>query len=312
MEDAEENSATLSPLITTAVKASEPGDTVILCPTSILFSIPLHAIPVNDKPFIERNPVVYAQSLSILRICAISTSSLTGYIPADPLAVQALSDAECSLPSVPTTAFAHKIAARLLSGAELTKASFLEAITQSSLIHFYGHVNFDEKKPLDHHLGIKGIPNQRVTARNLFNIRLRSVAHVNLIACKSGKSEVRVNDDQLGLSTALLYAGAGSMISALWKIRKKDAHESQEVFYDDIMAQVSSEEEDRIEGERQGGGKSKERFLDMAKVLQKAMLMVSVDGEGKRRKPYHWAAFMLQGNRLALRILSLRRSQGAQ
>lgn len=121
-----------------------------------------------------------------------------------------------------------------------------------------------------------------------------------------------MDDDQFGLSTALLYAGAGSKTSALWRIKKDDENGSQEVFYDEIMAQVLSGEEDRIKGERQGDGKSKEWFLDMAKVLQKAILRVSVDGEGKRRKLYHWAAFMLQGNWLAHPILSLRKSQGAQ
>ena len=207
------------------VEATESGDTILPCPTGILFNIPLHAIPVDDKPLIERNPVIYTQSLIILYICALSTSSMTADTPADPLAVQALSDAESTLPSAPSMAFAHKVGARLLSGPDLTKSSFLEAITQSSLIHFFGHVCFDESKPLEHHMAIRGIETERVTARELFDIRLRSGAHVNMIGCKSGMSEIRPNDDQLGLSTALLYAGAGSILTALWEIRMEDAHE---------------------------------------------------------------------------------------
>ena len=305
-DEADEHLAMLSPLITPAVEASEPGDTILLCPTGILFSIPLHAIPVNNQPLIERNPIVYTQSLSILRICAFSTASLTAESAANPLAVQALSDSESSLPSAPSMVFTRRINSRLLSGGDLTKASFLEAITQSSLIHFYGHVSFDESKPLDHHLAIRGIPSERITARELFDVRLRSGAHVNLIGCRSGRSEVRVNDDQFGLSTALFHAGAGSILSASWPIRKEDAHEFQEAFFDEMMMQIQ-EKEALLGREGEGDAPEEHRTLDLAKTLQKAVLRLSVDENGERRKPYHWAAFMLQGHWGALPIQSFRK-----
>ena len=306
-EEAEEELALLSPLIIPAVEASEPGDTILLCPTGPLFSIPLHAIPVNNQPFIERNPIVYTQSFSFLRICTMSTASLTAESAANPLAVQALPDSESSLHSAPTMAFARRIDSRLLSGGELTKASFLEAITQSSLIHFYGHVSFDESKPLDHHLAIRGIASERITARELFDVRVRSGAHVNLIGCRSGRSEVRANDDQLGLSTALFHAGAGSILSALWAIRKEDAHEFQEAFFDELLVQVQCEDGLRSR-EGEGGATVEQSTVNLAKVLQKAMLRVSMDEKGERRKPYHWAAFMLQGDWDALPIQSLRKN----
>ncbi len=304
-EDAGANLSKLSPLLTAVVEATESGDTILLCPTGILFNIPLHAIPVDDKPLIERNPVIYTQSLTILYICALSTLSMTADSPADPLAVQALSDAESALPSAPSMAFAHKVGARLLSGPDLTKSSFLEAITQSSLIHFYGHVGFDESRPLEHCMAIRGLETERVTARELFDIRLRSGAHVNMIGCKSGMSEIRPNDDQLGLSTALLYAGAGSILTALWEIRMEDAHEFQEAFYEEISVQLSDEGRQQ---ESENGFDARE-FLDLAKALQKAMVKISMNKDGTRKAPYHWAAFMLQGDWKALPIHSFRQQQ---
>ena len=292
----------LSPLLTAVVEATESGDTILLCPTGILFKIPLHAIPVNDKPLIERNPVIYTQSLTIFYICALSSLSMTADSPADPLAVQALSDTESALPSAPSMAFAHKVGARLLSGPDLTKSSFLEAITQSSLIHFYGHVCFDESRPLEHYMAIRGIETERVTARELFDIRLRSGAHVNMIGCKSGTSEIRPNDDQLGLSTALLYAGACSILTALWEIRMEDAHEFQEAFYEEISVQLSDEGRQQ---ESENGLKAGD-FLDLAKALQKAMVKISMNEDGTRKAPYHWAAFMLQGDWGALPVHSFR------
>ncbi|KAL6717720.1 hypothetical protein ACLMJK_005635 [Lecanora helva] len=291
----------LAPLIAPAVEVTESGDTILVCPTGVLFNIPFHAIPVEGEPLIKRNPVVYTQSFSILRICNYSAEFLDANLPAGPVAVQALSEAESALPTAPTMAFTSKIGARFLYGSELTKASFLDTMTQSSLIHFYGHVNFDQSKSLDHSMAIRSIDSERITARDIFDNRLRSGAHVNLIGCSSGRSEVRTNDDQFGLSTALLYAGASSILSALWDIRMEDAHEFQEAFYEALVEQACSE--DITKGNETGADSSK-RMLDLAKVVQTAMLKVSVDQDGNRRAPYHWAAFMLQGYWTALPISS--------
>lgn len=320
-EDASANLSKLSPLITAVVEATEPGDTILLCPTGVLFKIPLHAIPVNDnddeKPLIERNPIIYTQSLTIFYISALSASSMTADHFADPLAIQALSDADSALPSAPTMAFAHNLGARLLSGPHLTRSSFLESITRSSLIHFYGHVCFDDSSPpLDHYMAIRPGSNEtteRVTARDLFDVRLRSGAHVTILGCRSGGSEIGPNDDQLGLSTALLYAGAGSILTALWEIRMEDAHHFQEAFFEEIGIQMkrrSDDDEDEGSSQQQQQGSDEndaEGVLDLALALQKAVVRISRDGDGRRKAPYHWAAFMLQGFWKAIPISSFRR-----
>ena len=291
-DEADEELAKLIPLIATAIDRTEPDDTILLCPTGILFNIPFHAIPVQGRPLIERNPVVYTQSLSILRVCGVSASAMGADSPVEPIAIQALSEAESALPAAPTMAFASSIRARVLSGSDLTKSSFLSAVTQSSLIHFYGHVNFDSSRPLDHSMAIRQMEFERITARDIFDTRLRSGAHVNLIGCSSGRSEVRTNDDQFGLSTALLYAGASSILSTMWDIRMDDAHEFQEAFYEALLEQALTEDLRR----RDESDTDPERGrLDLAKVLQKTILRISVDEVGERKAPYHWAAFMLQG-----------------
>ena len=352
-EDANANLLKLSPLISGVLEATEPGDTILLCPTGILFKIPFHAIPVvDDQPLIERNPIIYTQSFTIFYISILSASSMTADSPvaAHPLAIQALSDADSALPSAPTMAFVHKLnGARLLSGPDLNKSSFLEAITRSSLIHFYGHVSsfdadddddnasnpsYPRRKPLDHHsLSLRAIPSDRVSARDLFDVRLRSGAHVSLIGCKSGSSHiVGPSDDQLGLATALLYAGAGSILTALWEIRMRDAELFQEGFFEEVRGQLGAYEDgDGDEGDRHeeqhrreegvdsasdstnatahvdaGAAEKnkKEEFLDLALALQKSMLKISRNEDGTRKAPYHWAAFMLQGDWKALPVRS--------
>ena len=66
----------LDRLVTPVVDAAKPGDLLIFSPTGFLFSLPLHALSVSRSNgsnymihLIERNPVVYAPSISILQIC---------------------------------------------------------------------------------------------------------------------------------------------------------------------------------------------------------------------------------------------------
>ena len=49
-------------------------------------------------------------------------------------------------------------------------------------------------------------------------------------------------------------------------------------------------------GEKTGDGQSRKGdkgVVDLARVIQRAVLKISVDEDGKRRSPYHWAAFTL-------------------
>ncbi|GAM91351.1 hypothetical protein ANO11243_094000 [Dothideomycetidae sp. 11243] len=44
----------------------QPGATIIICPSGSLNQVPIHAVPFEGRPLIERNPVVYCQSLTVL------------------------------------------------------------------------------------------------------------------------------------------------------------------------------------------------------------------------------------------------------
>lgn len=48
---------------------SKPGDLLVLCPSGVLHGLPLHALSVAGQLLIERNPVVYTSSLSLLFSC---------------------------------------------------------------------------------------------------------------------------------------------------------------------------------------------------------------------------------------------------
>ena len=288
----------LYPLIEAAVKFSSPGDPIVLCPTDVLFNIPLHAIELLDgMPWIQRNPIIYTQALSVLRLCHHAALAREPDTNIKPLAVQALSAEDMDHPGAANMAFVSRSNARLLQGESLTKKSFLAACAESELINFYGHVSSDPGRPLDQYLAIRRLEAERVTVRDLFDLRLRPGTHINLVGCQSGRTKVGINDDQLGLSTALFFAGAASVVTTLWSIDMVDGGAFQEAFFGELLAQSGHSESKVQQGDNHAPGNGCRRsFLDLAKALQVAVLHISVDSTGRRKAPYHWAAFTLQGS----------------
>lgn len=59
------------------------GETLVFCPTAILNRVPPHAIPIGGRPLIERNPVIYCQSLTILHWLWKKSTGRTS-LPVDP------------------------------------------------------------------------------------------------------------------------------------------------------------------------------------------------------------------------------------
>jgi hypothetical protein len=286
----------LYPLVEAAVNFSNPGDPIVLCPTDILFRVPLHAIQLpGGQHWIQRNPIIYTQSLSILRLCQTSAAGLDPACNPKVLAIQALSDKDLKLPEAADMAFACRTKARLLQREALNKQSLLQACTKAELIHFYGHVSYDQPKALDQYLAIRDMESERVTVRDLFRLRMRTGAHVNLIGCQSGRSQVGINDDLLGLSTALMFAGATSIVAAFWSIQMNDAADFQEAFFDEVIMQSNANRGQREAVDDESSDIGEQKCLNLAISVQKAVLKIMVDEAGKVRAPYHWAGFFLQG-----------------
>lgn len=63
----------LNPLVKPLKDFTEPGQVLVFCPTKVLHRTPLHALKLGKELLIERNPIVYCQSLSVLRFCQMSS-----------------------------------------------------------------------------------------------------------------------------------------------------------------------------------------------------------------------------------------------
>lgn len=286
----------LGDLVQPLLAQTQPGETLVFCPTSILHRVPLHAIMVEgmegdspkEQPLIYRNPIVYSHSHSLLRVC-LWNSQIAAEIqaPLNPLIMNGIPQDvhykkfQKGRESVQTLALDFGVQARLDENA--TKSEFLQLAPTSRLIHVHSHVNWDEKDPLSHHIKFSNSSTTttagdegRLTARELFSLSVPKGSHISLIACSGGRVRNESNDEVLGLVPALLRAGATSTISTLWKIPDPIGAGFSEAFYASFLKQRNALPET-------GGG-----VVDIAKAFRDAVMRL----KDERR---HWSSFVVHG-----------------
>lgn len=152
-------------------------------------------------------------------------------------------------------------------GQEATKTLVQERGAEYDVLHFSCHGLFDTNDPLQSGLQLA---DGTLTARDIMGMRLNADL-VTLSACQTGLSERRPGDELVGLTRALLYAGASSVLVTLWSVDANAALELMRDFYFRLQATDA----------------------DTAKAvaLRDAMLALKETKE----HPYYWAPFILVG-----------------
>ena len=292
-EDSRSKLDEMNPLVESLGHLTEPGDRVVLCPTQALHRIPLHALKVSGQILIKRNPVTYTQSLSILRQCQLKSEDVasdsgierkTTIISPLPNTWQAPPTTYHGMESSPqTTMLCHDY---------IPEETALTAMTGATIFTFHGHATFfkNRTRALQQslNLGLKRrvAEPDTITAEQIFSVSLHPAALALLVGCRSGRAQISQADDLLGLSTALYYAGATSVVSTLWKIDNDDAIAFMRGFFRCLCQEGST-----CAG---GGGTG---VLDLARVMHKAVgALMEMDGAvSSESSPYRWAAFSLNG-----------------
>ncbi|OAA57555.1 hypothetical protein SPI_07214 [Niveomyces insectorum RCEF 264] len=325
----------LRPLVAPLQTCTAAGDTLLFCPTGQMHRLPLHAISLGGTVLIERNPVVYVQSLTLLRMCidALAGAPRDGAPPSSPSPPRALFAAtifntlEDSRRTAGTAAALARLAdetvpnAVLIDSSNFTndrKAVFRDRCLRSHLVHVHGHAEFADEGD-DHGGGgggaAHGRPTQCLKLREpgsadeettgsddldleaiFTDVRFRQPSIMLAMGCRTGRSRISAVDDLLGLIAGFHVAGAGAVIGSLWNIDEPDALQFAQVFYETFVQGMAGDGEG--DGDVDGasdGVDTKPGFVDLAKACQKAVLTVRKDDQGKVRKPYHWAGFVLHG-----------------
>lgn len=270
------------------------GALLVFCPTGILHSIPLHALFVSDcTPIIARNPIVYSASLTVFWQCCRRAELATlagrmwhmvGVYESAPGRHFYTEERSAIYDFV--RQLAEKHGANAETGSAVTKAFWTDAVQRSAVFHFHGHCILDRKVLADQSLELA---DGLLPVRAVFNMKLRA-PHITLVACDSASQGIAVGDEPLGLVTAFLCAGAGSVIGAIWPTASRTGRDFADSFYAELETQpIASSRPPASEPAGEDGG-----IFNLADAMRRAVLALRRRRDS--RQPYHWAAFVLHGS----------------
>ncbi|EXK40610.1 hypothetical protein FOMG_07396 [Fusarium oxysporum f. sp. melonis 26406] len=288
----------LGGLIAPLARRAKPGELIVLCPSSSLHRLPLHALAIKGyEALIHRNPVVYTHSQSLLRSCFAATD-LARPLPARINArfISGIAESESVYHKAGRTSIqtlARRFRTDPMIDRTASKKLFLDAAGQSRLLHLHTHCGWESKDPLDHKVELpmscaqpKGQrPVESVTAREFFDIQVSPGTHINMIACQGGVMDVQLGDEVMGLVPALMCSGASSTVSTLWRIQDTHGSRFAKVFFDSFLKQSAS-----TDGNTSKAGGS--LIVNLAKAMQ---LAADAMDEMKEAPLYEWAGYVLHG-----------------
>ena len=108
---------------------------------------------------------------------------------------------------------------------------------------------------------------------------------VTLSACSSALGEQVTGEGLVGLTRGFLYAGAASVVAALWDVPDRTTADLMHTFYAGLVSE-----------QRAGGG----RTASLA-TAKRSLLRGDINetaGAPRCSHPYFWAAFVLSGDAL--------------
>jgi CHAT domain-containing protein len=156
-----------------------------------------------------------------------------------------------------------------LEGASASETAFKNLAKDFGLIHFAGHASFDAQYPLNSALLMSSddANDGALTLSEIYDMDLNADL-VTLSACETGLGKVLSGDEVVSLTQGLLYAGANSVVSSLWKVSDEETGYLMLNFYSGMQD------------------------LPKYKALQAAQKEILAH---VNEHPYYWAAFQYTG-----------------
>ncbi|MFI9836232.1 CHAT domain-containing protein [Nonomuraea sp. NPDC051941] len=258
------------PLVSPIAQWSSPDEPVVLAPHGLLHYLPLHALRLDDRYLIERNPVSYTASASVLRASRAAAARQT--VPGgSPYAV--FGDPTGDLPHARSEAEA--VAALLdttpVLGARVTCAAIMDAFQGADIAHYAGHARFDAADPLASGLCLGD--GTVLTAREVATM-VRGPRLATLSGCETGVSGHHPGDDVQGLVRGFLSAGTSTVLASLWRVPDDSAGYLMTRFYENLHSAA---------------------VPTKAEALRRAIVETR-DHDHRWKLLHHWAPFTLLGD----------------
>lgn len=191
---------------------------------------------------------------------------------------------EDGLPDLPGTASEVGAISKLFSEKNYKSSIYLNADAQESTIksdelsnysylHFATHGVVDESNPELSRIYLKAdasAEDGKLYTGEIYNLKLNANL-VTLSACETGLGKISKGEGVIGLSRALVYAGAKNMIVSFWSVADESTSELMKDFYNRMLDNPAMGYAENLRA-------SKQKLL-----------------EGKYAAPYYWAPFVLLG-----------------
>jgi tetratricopeptide (TPR) repeat protein len=259
---------------------------LIIIPAGRLGTLPFEALPVNARKANDFSDVKY-----LIERYAISYEFSTGLIAQKQKDQQKATPAIflCApitfpggqLPALPGTEKEVNDIQNLFSGSSkvLLNQDANEAIIKSKTIseynflHFATHGIVDETDPQNSRIFLNQSAGEDgdLFASEIYNLSLNADLAV-LSACQTGLGKYSEGEGVIGLSRALVYAGARNLIVSFWSVADESTAKLMTTFYSDLVRE---------------GHNNFRHSLQAAKV--------SMIRGSEFKEPYYWAPFILIG-----------------
>jgi len=257
-----------SPLVAPISLHSEPKDIICLIPHGILHNLPLHTLFVEGTRLIERNPVFYSPSASLLSYQ--NRFSRPNSANRKKISVFGNATKDLAFAEAEAKAVAEKFGIKAKLRDEVTTQSITEAFATSEIIHYAGHAELSAADGFQSKLFLA--EKKFLTATDILDFSIQSDLIV-LSGCETGLNVYNTGDELTGLTSSFLAAGAKSMIVSQWRVDDESSKSIFSEFY------------------RIWHGQKKVRKVT---ALQKALLETAKISD--RRSFYYWGGFVLYGD----------------
>lgn len=235
-----------------------PSETpLLILPHGPLFKVPFHALTINGKYLICRQPVHYVPGISLLPYCQKLASKRS----------------KCLAIGVDFEDEAKLVASKFkeyppLLGNEARSDIIRRLAETADVIHFSTHGISNPKEGGLVHLNLGS--GERFTLNDAFALKLKADLVV-LAACHSGRNISLSSNESFGLARGFIFAGTACVISTLWPVFDEASMCLMDKLYDFLSI-----------------GQSKAIALCNA---QKSMI-----ADKRFKNPLYWAPFFMLGD----------------
>jgi CHAT domain-containing protein len=237
-----ESSALYDALISPWIDAVPADAMLVIVPDAILNALPFGALfdRTRGAHLVARNPVVVSASLrpAIDGDRPLLDGTTSALVVADPARDETIPGAE--LPNTRAEALMvarHFPSARVLQGAEATRAAVVEHAGHFRVLHFATHGISNRLVPRQSRLQLAH--DESLLASDIEQLAARDVRLVVLAACRSADTDMPWSESAMPLVTAWLVAGTAQVVASLWDVDDAASAEMMTHFYSALATGAS-------------------------------------------------------------------------